>query len=96
MVVLEWWCWNGGAGMVVLEWGAGIVVLEWDTRKTLTDTCLTATLSVADPTWTDIKSNPGRRRERLVTNSLSHGTGIPLQKECGSLRRVQPKSRIGT
>ena len=30
----EWWCWSGGAGVVVLQWwcwsdGAGVVVLVW-------------------------------------------------------------------
>jgi hypothetical protein len=37
-------------------------------------TCLSATLSTTNPTWTDPGSNPGLRGERPATNRLSHDT----------------------
>jgi hypothetical protein len=37
-------------------------------------TCLSATLSTANLTWTDLGSNPGLRGERPATDRLSHGT----------------------
>jgi hypothetical protein len=37
-------------------------------------TCLSATLSTTNLTWTDPGSNPGLRGERPATNRLSHGT----------------------
>jgi hypothetical protein len=40
-------------------------------------TCPSATLSTANPTWTDPGSNPGLRGERPATNRLSHGTARP-------------------
>jgi hypothetical protein len=35
-----------------------------------------ATLSIANPTWTDVGSNPGLRGERPTTNRLSHGSAF--------------------
>jgi hypothetical protein len=29
-----------------------------------------------NPTWPDLRSNPGRRGGKLATNRLSHGTAI--------------------
>jgi hypothetical protein len=43
-------------------------------RSTLGKTCLSATLSTTNTTWTDLGSNPGLRGERRATNRLSHGT----------------------
>jgi hypothetical protein len=35
---------------------------------------MSATLSTTNPTWTDLKSNPGLSGESPATNRLSHGT----------------------
>jgi hypothetical protein len=41
-------------------------------------TCLSATLSTTNPTWTDPVSNSGLRGERPATNRLGHGTALFL------------------
>jgi hypothetical protein len=41
-------------------------------------TCPSATLSTINPTWTDLGSNTGCRRENPVTNRLSYGTALGL------------------
>jgi hypothetical protein len=38
------------------------------------ETCYSATLSTANPTWPDVGSNPGRRGGKSATNRLSYGT----------------------
>ena len=48
--------------------------LTGENRGTRRKTCLSATLSTTNPTWTDPGSNPGLRSERPATNRLSHGT----------------------
>jgi hypothetical protein len=48
--------------------------LTGESRSTRGKTCLSATLSTTNPTWTDPGSNPGLRGERPANNSLSHGT----------------------
>jgi hypothetical protein len=36
-----------------------------------------ATLSITNPTWSDLGSNPGRRRGKPATNRLSYDTASP-------------------
>jgi hypothetical protein len=50
--------------------------LTGENRSTRRETCLSATFSTTNPTWTDPGSNPGLRGERPATNRLSHGTAI--------------------
>jgi hypothetical protein len=45
-------------------------------RNTWGKTCHSATLSTANPTWTDPGSNPGLHGGRLAANCLSHGTAL--------------------
>jgi hypothetical protein len=42
-------------------------------------TCLSATFSTTNPTWTDPGSNPDLRGERPATNRLSHDTATKNQ-----------------
>jgi hypothetical protein len=48
-------------------------------RSTLAETCGSATSSNANPTGTDLGSNPGIRDARPLTDSLSHGTALALR-----------------
>jgi hypothetical protein len=48
--------------------------LTGENRSTRRKTCLSATLSTTNPTWTDQGSNLGLRGDRPATNRLSHGT----------------------
>jgi hypothetical protein len=48
------------------------IILTWQNWRTRRKICPSATLSTANPTWTDL----GLRCERPVTNCLSHGTAI--------------------
>jgi hypothetical protein len=50
------------------------MVLTEENRRTRRKTCLTATLSTTNPTWTDLGANPGLHGGRPPTNRLSHGT----------------------
>jgi hypothetical protein len=45
-------------------------------RSTGKETCLTATLSTANLTLTDLGSNPALRGDRPATHGLSHGTAL--------------------
>jgi hypothetical protein len=47
--------------------------LTEENRSTRGKACPSATLSTTNPTWTDLRSNPGLRGERPATNCLSHG-----------------------
>jgi hypothetical protein len=38
--------------------------------------CPSDTLSITNPTWTNLSANPGLRGERPETNCLSHGTAV--------------------
>jgi hypothetical protein len=38
--------------------------------------CLTATLSIINPTWTGLGSQPGFRSHRPATSSLRHGGAL--------------------
>jgi hypothetical protein len=48
--------------------------LTWENRSSRRKTCLSATLSTTNPTWTDPGSNPGLRGGRPTTNRLNHGS----------------------
>jgi hypothetical protein len=48
--------------------------LTGESRSTRRKTCLSATLSITNPTWTDLGSNPDLRGGRPAANRLSHGT----------------------
>jgi hypothetical protein len=50
--------------------------LTGENRGARRKTCLSATLSTTNPTWTDPGSNPGLRGERPESNRLSHGTAL--------------------
>jgi hypothetical protein len=50
--------------------------LTGENRSTRRETCLSATLSTINPTWTNLGSNPGLRGERPATNRLSHGKAL--------------------
>jgi hypothetical protein len=52
--------------------------LTGENRSTREKTCPSATLSTTNPTWTDLRSNPGLRGEKPATNRLSHGTALWL------------------
>jgi hypothetical protein len=47
------------------------MALTGEDRNTWGKTCPSATLSTTNPTWTDLRSNPG------LTKRLSHGTATP-------------------
>jgi hypothetical protein len=53
-------------------WSNGGMVLTRDNTSTWRETCWSATRSTTNLTWTDL-GNPGLRRDRPVTNHLSHG-----------------------
>jgi hypothetical protein len=57
--------------------------MEWNSqnknRSTRRETCPSATLSTANPIWTDLGSNPGPRGGRPATNRLQRGTAVARQ-----------------
>jgi hypothetical protein len=55
------WIWSRG-GMMTRE-----------NRRTRGKTCPNATLSITNPTWTDLDMNPSLRGEKPATNHLSYG-----------------------
>jgi hypothetical protein len=58
-----WWVWSS-------RWNE-----NWQEKpKNSEKTCLSATLSTANPTWPDLRSNTGRRCGKPVTENLSYGT----------------------
>jgi hypothetical protein len=57
------------------------IILTGENQVTWRKTCPSATLSTTNPTWTEPGSNPGLCDERLVTNSLRHGTAPPQQRD---------------
>jgi hypothetical protein len=52
----------------------GRIILIGENRSTGRKTSPCATLSTANPTWTDLVLNPGVRGERPATSGLSRGT----------------------
>jgi hypothetical protein len=61
------------------------------------ETCPNATLSIKNPTWLDLGSNPGSRDGKPATNSLSYGTASTRNwataREPGySLHRTSPSN----
>jgi hypothetical protein len=48
------------------------MMLAGESRRTRRKTCLSATLSTTNPTWTDPGANLGPPRNRPLTNHLSH------------------------
>jgi hypothetical protein len=50
--------------------------LTGETRSTRGETCPSANSSTTNPTWTDLRSNPGLRGDRPATNRLSHDTAL--------------------
>jgi hypothetical protein len=66
--------------------------LTGESRSTGGKACRSATLSTANPTWTDPGSNLSLRSERPATNRLSLGTActnmlLPLQRSRKALTR---------
>jgi hypothetical protein len=54
---------------------------DWQGKPKYSEkTCLSATLSTTNPTWTDPGSNPGRRGGNPATNRLSYGAA-PYQSK---------------
>jgi hypothetical protein len=47
-------------------------------RKYSEKTCPSATLSITNPTWDNLVSNPGRRGGKPATNRLNYGTVITI------------------
>jgi hypothetical protein len=52
------------------------MIVTGENQRTQRKTYPSATLSTTNPTWTDPGANPGVCSDRLVTNSLSHGTAL--------------------
>jgi hypothetical protein len=48
------------------------------TKELKRETCSSATLSITNPTWTDLGVNPGLHSERQVTDCLSRGMASAL------------------
>jgi hypothetical protein len=55
------------------------MIMTGENRKTQRKTCPSATLSITNPTQTDLR-NQGLRGEKLATNSLSYGTTYLLNE----------------
>jgi hypothetical protein len=55
--------------------------LTGENRSTRGETRTSATLSTANPTWTDPGSKLCLRGEKPVTNRLSHGTALGAYTE---------------
>jgi hypothetical protein len=84
----RWWLWSS-------QWNA-----NWQGKPKYSEkTCSSATLSITNPTWPGLGSNPGRRSWKPATNRLSYGTallvlqywkiGLSLHvQECNSIRTV--------
>jgi hypothetical protein len=70
-----WWLWSN-------QWNE-----NWQRKPKYSErTCLSATLSITNPTWLDLGSNTGRRGGKPATNLLSYGTASWPNKA----KRVQP------
>jgi hypothetical protein len=54
------------------------MILTGENRKTLRETCPSATLSTSNTTWTTLGSKSGLRSEKVATDRLSHDTAILL------------------
>jgi len=57
-------------------WSTGGMILTGENRSTRKKTCLRATLSTTNLTWTELESKPGLRSGRPATNRLSHDTPV--------------------
>jgi hypothetical protein len=57
-------------------WSIRGMIWTRENLSTRRETCLSATLSTTNLTWTDLGSNMGFRGEGLATNRLSHRTVI--------------------
>jgi hypothetical protein len=51
-----------------------------ENQITQKETCLSATLSNINPTWTGLESNTGLHSKRPATNCLSHGITVAKQE----------------
>jgi len=51
--------------------------------------CLRATLSIINPTWTGLGSQPGFHSHRPATSSLSHGAAL-----CTAMETVRVTLRV--
>jgi hypothetical protein len=48
------------------------IILTGENRRTWTESCPSVTLSITNPTWTNMDANPGLRGEKPAINRLSH------------------------
>jgi hypothetical protein len=63
----RWWLWSSW-------WNE-----DWQGKPKYSEkTCPSATLSTTNPTWPDLRSNPGRRSGKPATNRLSYGTAFSI------------------
>jgi hypothetical protein len=72
-----WWMWNS-------RWNE-----NWQGKPKYSEkTCPIGILSTTNPTWPDLRLNPGRRGGKPATNRLSYGTTIigwfTVHSDCGS------------
>jgi hypothetical protein len=63
---------------VIHEYG---MILTGESGRTRRKTCLSATLSATNTSWTDLGTNLGLRLERLGTDRLNHNTAF-RHKDC--------------
>jgi hypothetical protein len=57
-----------------------------ENRSTRGKACPSATLSTANPIYTEPGSNPGLRGERPAINRLSHGTAVVSERSLSSMQ----------
>jgi hypothetical protein len=57
-------------------WSSGGMILTGENRKNGRKTCPNATLSIINPTGTDLVASPGLRGEKPATNRLSYGAAV--------------------
>jgi hypothetical protein len=61
------------------------MILAGECRRTRRETCPSSTLSTTNPTRTGSGANPGLRGKTPATNSLGHGTALPLKSHIGNI-----------
>jgi hypothetical protein len=54
-------------GQLSAQWSNGGIILTEENRRTRRETCPSATLSITNPTWTDL-GEPGLHSEKPATN----------------------------
>jgi len=55
------------------------MILTGENRSTRKMTCLRATLSTTNLTWTDLESKPGLRSGGPATNRLNHDRAVRME-----------------